>query len=302
MPERSTERGIDPSVEPLDVTPESAESEETALEALDPTTRAIVGGLDPFDEVRTAEQIVTYRKEGARIVIEIGKRLCQAREHYKAAGFRGDAEGEGFLVFLKRCGIGQAHAYNHIRIAERLADTGLLESTTQLASSPLLKMNSGVKKLLAITELDPDEIRELDEGGSVEGIGDLDDVDRMRVGELRQAVRQHKDGEQKAVDRVHELEAKTAEEKSLREHYEKVAKEGPGAPVEPLMEFLRYKHMIIEWLKKVQDLPKSERQTLFHQVSQEHASLADDMEVLIREQNRPKMPFPHTDHLTEEDE
>jgi len=296
MPERSTERGIDPSVEPLDVTPESAESEETALEALDPTTRAIVGGLDPFDEVRTAEQIVSFRKEGARIVIEIGRRLVQAREHYKAAGFRGDAEDEGFLAFLSRCGVGQRNAYNHIKIAERLAETGLLER------SPLLRMDAGVTKLLAITELDPDEIRELDEGGSVEGIGDLDDVDRMRVGELRQAVRQHKDGEQKAVDRVHELEAKTAEEKSLREHYEKVAKEGPVAPVEPLMEFLRYKHMIIEWLKKVQDLPKSERQTLFHQVSQEHASLADDMEVLIREQNRPKMPFPHTDHLTEEDE
>ncbi len=273
----------------------ATEPTDDALEALDPATRTIVEGLAPFDEVRTAEQIVGFRRDCARIVIEIGRRLVQAREHYRATGLR--SEGEGFRAFCKGCGIGHSTAYNHIRIAERLAETGLLESAGLLDSSPLLNMNSGVKKLLAITELDPDEIRELENGGSVEDIGDLDEIEKMRAGELREAVRRHKHGESRAVERVHDLERKVAEETSLRQHYEKVAREGPDAPVEPLVRFLEINQMAREWLRGVQDLPRPERETLFGQAVTVHASLADDMMVLVREE-RGRLPFPTTEHLT----
>ncbi len=165
----------------------------------DPVARVISAGLDPFDETRTAEQTIGFRKEGARIIIEIGRRLVQAREFYRSSGGRGH-DGEGFRSFCDRCGIGHSTAYNYIRVVERLAETGLLDS------SPLLDTSAGVSKLLAITELDPEDIRQLDEGGAVEGIGDLDEIERMRVGELRHAIGERRDSQRRAVLRVKELE------------------------------------------------------------------------------------------------
>ena len=105
---------------PTETTQSIQAAEETTVEQRaairdgDVISSKILDGLQPFDESRTANEIVQLRQQHAMIVVQIGRRLEQARVHFLSAGGRGN-EG-GFGAFCKGCAITSRTAYNYIAV------------------------------------------------------------------------------------------------------------------------------------------------------------------------------------------
>lgn len=182
MPRRNPRPPLETAVGPV------TQAERTAVERtapMDLVTRKIVDGLMNFDPERTAAEIVNLRRQGVQIVVEIGRRLMQAHDHYAREGGGHGTQGEGFKGFCERAGLGKSSAYNYIGVVRRLAEQGLLDG----GETPLLRIDAGVSKMMNILELGSEDIQVLSEGGTVVGIGDLDAVERMTAGELRARLR-----------------------------------------------------------------------------------------------------------------
>jgi len=257
MPQRTPRTGpVGPGVGPI--TPE----ELAALpEVVD--TNPVTRGLAPFDPGRTAIEIVNLRRPGAHIVIEIGRRLLQGQQYHAFAGGGGrGTEGEGFRAFCERAGIGYRQAYNYIRIVTRLAETGLLDG----GETPLLAMSAGVTKLLTIVELDPEDMRCLDEGGRVPGVGTLDEIDRMTTSELRRRLRDTQGSVDRAKARLKTTEDERDNFRATTEELGRKLREGPYEPCEIAVEFAGQASRLVRWAHSVKDNPRPEREAAYADV------------------------------------
>lgn len=250
MPVRNPRPPLETATGP--VTPAERAAVEVAVNPPDLVTRKVVDGLLPFDEQRTASEIVDLRRQGMSIVVEIGRRLEQAREHFRVDGWR--EQGDGFKGWCERTGIGVRSAYNYIKVVRRLAETGLLDG----GETPLLRIDAGVSKMASIIELDPEDIRTLNEGGEIEGVGNLTEVERMTAGELRARLKRREE-EILRAEKVHtELREKNADLAGVvAEQQRRLAEPHKPGPIEVEMAGV-YVHIVRlarEWQKR----PAAER-------------------------------------------
>lgn len=223
----------------------------------------ILYGLPAFDEQRSAAEIVNLRRQGAQIVVEIGRRLLQAHGHYAFQGGGGAASGgEGFRTFCGRAGVSKSAAYNYIRVVRRLAENGLLDA----GSTPLVRIDAGVTKLLTIVELDPEDLRALSDGDQIE-LGDrrvdLDEVDRMTTAELRSALRDSREAQKRAADRVRTAEDREKNAEAAAAEERRKATSNGLAPTDVEVLFAGVMATAIRWGKEVQDRPRAEREAAY---------------------------------------
>jgi hypothetical protein len=257
--------------------------------AIDVMAARITAGLLPFEESRAATEILGLRTQHAAIVAEIGRRLFQAREYYAAVGFRGDQKGDGFAAFCGTVDINRRTAYNYINVAERLAEVGILDG------SPILKLSAGTTKLLAIAEADPETVGALERGEQVPGIGTLDDVDRMRAGELRRKIRELQTANQRTARLVTSLESENRELGAKLADAQRTLVEGPTTPTPLEEEFAGLVARIAKWAQAAKDRPRAEREAAYPGIVIQYDAVAKlVMRALVPERSG-ELPLPDTD-------
>jgi hypothetical protein len=133
------------------------------------------GGVAPYQKDLVIEQATFFINQGSESFFEAGKRLLLLKEH--------EEHGE-FTKALDRIGIDDRAARKLMTVAARFADSKALSVLPR-------------SKLLELAMLDDEDLAELDKGGTAAGLT-FDDVDKMGVRELRQALR--KEREQRAED------------------------------------------------------------------------------------------------------
>ena len=111
-----------------------------------------------------------YQAQAASSLIELGKQIILLKAH--------EPHGQ-FLAALEKLDISQRAAYYAMQAAEKF---GNLHTCANLGNA----------KLCALTVLDDDSIKTLEDGGELKGGGTLDDVERMTVRVLRSALRAEK--------------------------------------------------------------------------------------------------------------
>lgn len=128
----------------------------------------------PYERDRVVHEARFYMAQSAEVMLEAGKRLIILKEN--------EPHGE-FIKILE----------SELGLAYRTSVRMMQASTKYL--SPTLKPNVptlahlGKAKLFELMTEDDEELAELADGGTVAGMT-LDDVDRMSVRELRQALRE----------------------------------------------------------------------------------------------------------------
>ena len=111
-----------------------------------------------------------YQVQAASSLIELGKQIILLKAH--------EPHGQ-FLAAVEELGM-----------AERSAQYAM--AAAQKFSNPHTCAHLGDAKIRALTVLDDDSIKTLEDGGELKGVGTLDDVERMTVRELRSALRAEK--------------------------------------------------------------------------------------------------------------
>lgn len=128
----------------------------------------------PYERDRIVHEARFYMAQSAEAMLEAGKRLIILKEN--------EPHGE-FIRIIE----------NELGLAHRTSVRMMQASTKYL--SPTLKPNTptlahlGKAKLFELMTEDDEDLAELADGGTVAGLT-LDDVDRMSVRELRQALRE----------------------------------------------------------------------------------------------------------------
>ncbi|MDN0028177.1 DUF3102 domain-containing protein [Serratia marcescens] len=131
----------------------------------------------PYDRNRIVHEAKFYMAQSAEAMLEAGKRLVILKENEP----HGDFEG----IVRNQLGIPE-------RTAQRMMQASLKYLSPQLGSkAPTLALLNKTKLFELMTE-DDEALAELAEGGTIAGLT-LDDVDRMSVRELRQALREKRD-------------------------------------------------------------------------------------------------------------
>ena len=139
------------------------------------------------------ERTKFYQEQAATSLIEMGKQIILLKAH--------EPHGQ-FLAALEKLDISQRAAYYAMQAAEKF---GNLHTCANLGNA----------KLRALTVLDDDSIKTLEDGGTLEGVGTLDDVERMTVRELRSALRAEK--KKRKEEREAQEAAISQKEKKLNE-------------------------------------------------------------------------------------
>jgi hypothetical protein len=129
------------------------------------------GDVVPYERDRVVTEAAFFINQGSESFFEAGRRLLLLKEH--------EEHGE-FLNALGRIGIDDRAARKLMSVAARFGD---MKSLGALPRS----------KLLELTVLEDEDLAELDKGGTVAGLA-FDDVDKMGVRELRQALRKERSG------------------------------------------------------------------------------------------------------------
>ena len=119
------------------------------------------GDGQPYERDRIVHEARFYMAQSAEAMLEAGKRLIILKENEPHGDFVGIVE--------EQLGL-------HVRAAQRMMKASL-------------KYLLGKAKLFELVAEDDDDLAELADGGTVAGLT-LDDVDRMSVRELRQALRE----------------------------------------------------------------------------------------------------------------
>lgn len=140
-----------------------AEARDGELIAID----SAYGDGEAYDRVRLESEVKFYLQRSGEAFVEAGRRLILLKEH----------EGRGtFINCLERVGIAPRAAQKMMFVALKFSNT---PSMAHLGST----------KLLELTVLDDEEIHALSEGGTVADFT-FDDIDKMSVRELRNALRE----------------------------------------------------------------------------------------------------------------
>jgi len=156
------------------------------------------------EDVRAMDLAVQRQHENAKTVAEIDKRCLPEGETYnlhvtlERAKFYKEQMGLSLIELGKQVELLKAHeGHGHFDIV--LEQLGLSWRAANYAAAASQKFgnsqtfaNLDRSKMMALTVLDDDSIKTLEDGGNLKGVGTLDDVERMTVRELRAALRAEK--------------------------------------------------------------------------------------------------------------
>jgi hypothetical protein len=144
----------------------------------------------PYELERVENEIRFFQEQAGTALLEMGKRFIRIKAH----------EGYGkFIESLNRLGMAPRSAQYAMLAAHKFSNTPTL---AHLESS----------KIKALTVLDDDEIYALKNGGEAAGMT-LDDIGRMSVRELREALR---------TEREKVKKQKATQEKAIKQKEEKL--------------------------------------------------------------------------------
>lgn len=151
----------------------STQKPETSLILTVALMAAINAELGGYTLQQAEQQCRLLIKRTAAAALEIGKRLLYIREHVE----RGQ-----WLPTLDRIGIGSVVASRFIKAAVRFYELG--------GCATLIGAVDSQSKLFELLTLNDDELRRLDAGGIVRGLG-LDNLSRLSVKGVRDLISEH---------------------------------------------------------------------------------------------------------------
>ncbi|EKQ6615785.1 TPA: DUF3102 domain-containing protein, partial [Escherichia coli] len=128
----------------------------------------------PYERDRIVHEARFYMAQSAESMLEAGKRLIILKENEPHGDFVGIVE--------EQLGL-------HVRAAQRMMKASLKYLSPKLEPKATTLSLLGKAKLFELVAEDDEDLAELADGGTVAGLT-LDDVDRMSVRELRQALRE----------------------------------------------------------------------------------------------------------------
>lgn len=128
----------------------------------------------PYERDRIVHEARFYMAQSAEAMLEAGKRLIILKEN--------EPHGEFVAIVEEQLGL-------HVRAAQRMMKASLKYLSPKLEPKATTLSLLGKAKLFELVAEDDEELSELADGGTVAGLT-LDDVDRMSVRELRQALRE----------------------------------------------------------------------------------------------------------------
>ncbi|HEP0055707.1 TPA: DUF3102 domain-containing protein [Escherichia coli] len=128
----------------------------------------------PYERDRIVHEARFYMAQSAESMLEAGKRLITLKENEPHGDFVGIVE--------EQLGL-------HVRAAQRMMKASLKYLSPKLEPKATTLSLLGKAKLFELVAEDDEDLAELADGGTVAGLT-LDDVDRMSVRELRQALRE----------------------------------------------------------------------------------------------------------------
>ncbi|RZI43708.1 hypothetical protein EGT07_08035 [Herbaspirillum sp. HC18] len=198
-----------------------------------------------------------YMGESARAMLEAGARLALIRSQ--------EPHGEWDRV-CQTLNLERRTANRMILAASKFA--------TGTTSSRLEQI--GTSKLFELLVLDDDDADTLTNGGEIEGIGDLDDIARMTVRELRAALRELR-AENAAKDKL--LEAKN---KKLDQLTAQLERKKAGAPAEE-WHWAPARRMLLEACETLANFSQTELRRALVEIqarSEAENNLPEDMEAL----------------------
>ncbi|MBB8026465.1 DUF3102 domain-containing protein [Escherichia coli] len=127
-----------------------------------------------YERDRIVHEARFYMAQSAESMLEAGKRLIILKENEPHGDFVGIVE--------EQLGL-------HVRAAQRMMKASLKYLSPKLEPKATTLSLLGKAKLFELVAEDDEDLAELADGGTVAGLT-LDDVDRMSVRELRQALRE----------------------------------------------------------------------------------------------------------------
>ena len=128
----------------------------------------------PYERDRVVHEARFYMAQSAEAMLEAGKRLIILKEN--------EPHGEFIKILESELGLAYRTSVRMMQASTKYLSPALKPNVPTLA-------HLGKAKLFELTTEDDEELAELADGGTVAGLT-LDDVDRMSVRELRQALRE----------------------------------------------------------------------------------------------------------------
>ncbi|NUW97867.1 DUF3102 domain-containing protein, partial [Escherichia coli] len=128
----------------------------------------------PYERDRVVHEARFYMAQSAEAMLEAGKRLIILKEN--------EPHGEFIKILESELGLAYRTSVRMMQASTKYLSPALKPNVPTLA-------HLGKAKLFELMTEDDEELAELADGGTVAGLT-LDDVDRMSVRELRQALRE----------------------------------------------------------------------------------------------------------------
>ncbi|EFJ6281946.1 DUF3102 domain-containing protein [Escherichia coli] len=128
----------------------------------------------PYERDRVVHEARFYMAQSAEAMLEVGKRLIILKEN--------EPHGEFIKILESELGLAYRTSVRMMQASTKYLSPALKPNVPTLA-------HLGKAKLFELMTEDDEELAELADGGTVAGLT-LDDVDRMSVRELRQALRE----------------------------------------------------------------------------------------------------------------
>ena len=156
------------------------------------------------DDAKAMDLVSSKEKEKALTIAEIDKTYLEEGEVYNLkivmdkARFYQNQAANALIDLGKQIILLKAHE-PHGQFLAALEDLGMAERSARYAMAAAQKFSKrqstavlGNEKIRALTVLDDDSIKTLEDGGELTGIGTLDDIEKMTVKELKSALRAEK--------------------------------------------------------------------------------------------------------------
>lgn len=179
------------------------------------------------DDAKAMDLVSLKEKEKALTIAEIDKTYLEDGEVYNLkivmdkARFYQNQAANALIDLGKQIILLKAHE-PHGQFLAALEDLGMAERSARYAMAAAQKFSNrqstavlGNEKIRALTVLDDDSIKTLEDGGELAGIGTLDDIEKMTVKELKSALRAEK--QKRKEDREAQEAAISQKEQKLNE-------------------------------------------------------------------------------------
>lgn len=157
------------------------------------------------EDVRAMDLVVQKQHEQELSIAEVDKMFLEENETYNfhicmtRARDALNKIGDGMLEAGAQLLLLKAHMVRHGEFLDAVEALGLEARAAQLMMLAAKKFSNtktfshlSSSKIYALSVLADESIKTLDDGGTLEGVGTLDDVERMTVRELRSALRAEK--------------------------------------------------------------------------------------------------------------